>query len=206
MAKVFISYSHVDEKWKELLQSHLGVLAKQDKLEIWEDRQIKLGGDWQTAIEKSLNDCHIAILLISRHFLNSDFIQNAEVPVLLQRRINNGLLVIPVIIAPCPWQAVDWLKAMQGYPKDNQALSGMTDHQIDEKLAALAIKIDQMIRAKQPGGSITHSNALPPEKIQVANLPHTNSQLFGREDELALLDKAWDDNKTNILTLGCRNR
>ncbi len=38
-------------------------------------------------------------------------------------------------------------------------------------------------------------------KIQVSKLPHTNSQLFGREDELALLDKAWDANQTNTLSL-----
>ncbi len=46
MAKVFISYSHKDEQWKDLLQSHLSVLEKQGKLEIWEDRQIETGEDW----------------------------------------------------------------------------------------------------------------------------------------------------------------
>ncbi|MEE9424172.1 MAG: ATP-binding protein [Methylococcales bacterium] len=38
-------------------------------------------------------------------------------------------------------------------------------------------------------------------KIQVSKLPHTNNQLFGREDELAMLDAAWDSPRTNILTI-----
>ena len=38
-------------------------------------------------------------------------------------------------------------------------------------------------------------------KIQISKLPHTNSQLFGRENELAILDEAWGDKQTNILIL-----
>ena len=37
-------------------------------------------------------------------------------------------------------------------------------------------------------------------KIQVAKLPHTNSRLFGREDEIAMLDEAWKGS-TNIVIL-----
>jgi len=48
---VFISYSHKDEKWKDRLESHLGVLAKQGLVEIWDDRRIKDSEDWYSEIE-----------------------------------------------------------------------------------------------------------------------------------------------------------
>ena len=197
MAKVFISYSHKDEQWKDWLQSHLSVLEKQGKLAVWEDRQIKVGDDWLPEIEQSLADSQVAILLISRHFLTSDFILGNEVPDLLQRRSEQGLHVIPLIISPCAWRAVDWLKAIQGYPKDNQPLAGRKDHEIDEQLAALAIKIYQMSPVAKQVESDEEHIPLPPDKIQVAKLPHTNSQLFGREDELTMLDDAWKNTNTN---------
>ena len=38
--RVFISYSHKDEAWKERLHTQLKVLERQNQLSIWEDRQI----------------------------------------------------------------------------------------------------------------------------------------------------------------------
>ena len=43
MPKVFISYSHKDEVWKDRLQSQLAVLERQDLLSVWDDRQIAAG-------------------------------------------------------------------------------------------------------------------------------------------------------------------
>jgi len=40
-----------------------------------------------------------------------------------------------------------------------------------------------------------------PEKISLAKLPSTSPDLFGREKELAMLNVAWKDTKTNVLSL-----
>lgn len=155
MDTVFISYSHQDEDWKDRVQSHLSVLEKHGKLSIWDDRQIPLGGDWLGDIEQSLEQANIALLLVSRHFLNSDFIRNKEIPKLLRRREQNGLKVIPIMLTPCSWDHVDWLSAIQGYPKDNKPLSGLTEHQIDEALAKLA---SGLVKADQPHSDTTTQN------------------------------------------------
>lgn len=52
--KVFISYSHQDEQWKDQLVAHLGVLQQQKLLTIWDDRQIAAGDDWQPQIELAM--------------------------------------------------------------------------------------------------------------------------------------------------------
>ena len=57
MAKVFISYSHKDERWKKRLVTQLGVLAKQGRLEVWHDRRIRGGDDWKKEIAKVLRSC-----------------------------------------------------------------------------------------------------------------------------------------------------
>jgi hypothetical protein len=43
--KIFISYSHKDEGWKDKLRSHLGVIEK-DRFNLWDDRRIQTGEDW----------------------------------------------------------------------------------------------------------------------------------------------------------------
>lgn len=168
MDTIFISYSHQDEDWKDRVQSHLSVLEKHGKLNIWEDRQIPLGGDWLDDIEQSLEQANIALLLISRHFLNSDFISNKEIPKLLQRREQDGLKVIPIMLTPCSWNHVDWLSAIQGYPKDNKPLSGMTEHQIDEALAKLAnnlVKDDKSQSKINPQSTTKLENQTAPTKL-----------------------------------------
>ncbi len=43
--KIFISYSHVDEEWKDRLVKHLKVLQLEGIFDVWDDRRIVLDGD-----------------------------------------------------------------------------------------------------------------------------------------------------------------
>jgi hypothetical protein len=45
MKKVFISYSHKDESWKDRVMTHLGVPEKQGNFKLWSDRDIAVGSD-----------------------------------------------------------------------------------------------------------------------------------------------------------------
>lgn len=150
MPKVFISYSHKDEDWKSRLQTQLAVLENQGLLSVWEDRQIAAGDDWYPAIEQAIESAHVAILLISADFLSSKFIHGKEVPPLLERRKNEGLRVIPLILKPCPWQTVDWLSKIQGRPIDNKPLSGFDDHDRDHHLCELALEINKLLSTIPP--------------------------------------------------------
>jgi hypothetical protein len=142
---IFISYSHKDEAWKDRLVIHLNVLQYHDSLEIWDDRRIGAGEDWFHEIEAALNTSTIALLLISANFLTSKFITEEEVPRLLQRRAQEGLRLIPVILEPCAWQKVPWLARIQARPKDGRPLSGGTDHQINTDFTAITLEIDSIL-------------------------------------------------------------
>ena len=135
---VFISYSHLDEDWKDRVVRHLSVLGGQQLIDVWDDRKIRAGECWRGEIEEAVEAANVAILLISAHFLTSDFIMNVEVPRLLDRRDQEGLLVVPLIIKPCSWNQVQWLERMNMYPKDAQPLSGKEEYQTDQLLADLA--------------------------------------------------------------------
>lgn len=190
---VFISYSHKDEAWKDRLVTQLKVLQMEKMLDVWEDRQIAGGDDWQPEIEKAIERASVAIFLISADFLTSGFIRDEEVPQLLERRQKQGLRIIPLILRPCAWQRVKWLSSIQARPKDGRPLSGGSDYQIEADLAALANEAAEGGPAPAPVAAIS--------RISLAKLPTTSPDLFGRERELDALDHAWDDPGTNVVTL-----
>lgn len=189
MAKVFVSYSHQDEKWKDKVCLQLGVL---DEITVWDDRHIDAGDDWLPEIEKALVDCGVALLLVSVHFLNSKFILGNEVPALLRRRLEQGIRVIPVILSPCQWRKVPWLQSIQGRPTDGKALSGMSEHDADEALSALAGEIYDLSRVNV-GAVARPGLPTPPERIDLTHLPEGAEHFLGRGDELQTLDAAWGD-------------
>lgn len=155
MAKVFISYSHADEKWKDRVVKHLGVLANEG-LEVRDDRKIAAGDAWADEIGIAIATCDVALLLVSADFLASSFILGHEVPALLQRRQEQGIRVIPLILSHCAWNCVPWLSAIQVWQKDGKPLSGMSRHAAEAALAELAGEITDLLL--QP---ISKSSRLP---------------------------------------------
>jgi hypothetical protein len=67
---IFISYSHLDEEWKDRLLRHLAVSQKQGHLELWHDRLIGAGEDWERRIQAAMDAASVAILLLSVNSLN----------------------------------------------------------------------------------------------------------------------------------------
>jgi len=120
--KVFISYSHKDEEFKDDLVTMLAGLQRQGLIDAWQDRRIEEGDEWFEGIQDAMNGCDLAILLVSQHFIASRFIQDDELPRLLQRRKDAGLRVVPIIVRPCKWQSEPALKGLQGLPKDGKAV------------------------------------------------------------------------------------
>ena len=140
-SQVFISYSHKDEGIKEYLEEHLSVLSKQEKLCFWSDKQIELGDEWSHEITKELDEASVAILLLSRHFLSSNFIMDNEVPLFLEKREKGELEILFLMLSPCAWREVSWIEMLQGFPRDNYPLSGMNSHEQDEALVEFALNV-----------------------------------------------------------------
>src|SRR5690349_20708700 len=123
---IFISYSQKDERRKDQLVQQLRVLEMQGAFRVWHDGLIQPGVDWFPAIQKEIQVARVAILLVSADFLTSEFVNHLEIPQLLQRRRDDRLLVIPVILRTCAWEEVPWLSAIQAYPRGRGALAGLS--------------------------------------------------------------------------------
>ena len=205
MSKIFISYSHKDEVWKDRLQEQLEVFALEAYLSVWDDRQIEPGDDWFAEIERELNQAQVAIMLVSADFLVSNFIRTKEIPVFLRRREQEGMRLIPLVIKPCAWQEVPWLEEIKGGSEDNVALSGLSEHDQDQALADLAREIKTILHSNttQPSSKTKPSTTKPATTstptIISDRLPTVKGKFFGREQELQMLNNAWHSEQTNIV-------
>src|SRR5262249_13334122 len=105
-AKVFISYSHKDRRWLERLQVHLKDLERRGLVEVWDDTKLRTGTQWRDEISKALDSARAAILLVSADFIASDFIANDELPPLLARAEENGVVILPLILSPSRFEKI----------------------------------------------------------------------------------------------------
>ncbi|MFG3604377.1 COR domain-containing protein [Micromonospora chersina] len=122
-ARIFISYSHKDEKHKEALENHLKVLQRSGLIEVWSDRRIGAGDGWRGLIDRNLQEAEIVILLVSSDFLGSDYCSDVEMAEALRRHEAGECRVIPVIVRPCNWLHDSALKELQALPTDGKAVT-----------------------------------------------------------------------------------
>lgn len=136
---IFICYGHEDLRWRDRLVAALEARNTAERFEIWYDEiGIEVGHDWHRAISARLEAASIAILLISKDFLNSKYIRDHELPSMLSRRANQEIEVLPVVIEPCDWEQQEWLTRIQIY-RDGRPLA---EDDLDEIVNQVTAKFD----------------------------------------------------------------
>lgn len=200
---VFISYSHKDEKWKDLLLPHLKMLQKAGRLiVIWDDRKIDGGDTWYPEIVEAMDRAAAAVCLISANYLASDFINKEEIPFLLRRCRNEGMLLLPVLTHQCLWKAIEWLEPIQMLPRDGQSIAEDfqgREHAAFTQVARCVLDFLQDVY-QPPEPPPPRWPELPQSCLSIERLPQTGAEVFGRKDELAVLDDAWESDTTRIVS------
>ncbi len=206
MKNIFISYSHKDAKWKDLIVKHLKVLEVERTFSFWDDRKIQPGLAWLPEIEKALAEAAAALLLVSADFLNSGFIRRVEAPEIMQRHQQEGLPVIPVILRACAWEKISWLSDLQAFPKDGKALKGFSTHKQETLLTQLAERLDatDMDNATGPvgPGGFGGRGKEKSKTVLFTRLPYRQIDLIGREEELQELAQRLTDSRRVLLVNG----
>ena len=93
----FVSYAHEDDELNEKLLKHLKQylnIAKDYNFTVWRDTDIVVGANWREQIQVAIDNCHFGLLLVSPTFLYRDYIQENELPLLLEKG------AIPIALRP----------------------------------------------------------------------------------------------------------
>ena len=96
---VFISYSHKDAKWLEKLKQFLRPLEEKELIRVWDDTEIRAGSNWLGDISKALESARVAVFLVTQNFLDSPFIREKELPVLIDAAKNRGCLIFWIAVS-----------------------------------------------------------------------------------------------------------
>jgi tetratricopeptide (TPR) repeat protein len=206
--RIFVSYSHRGRgpEWKAALLRSLQVFERQHLLDVWEDGKIRVSSYWEDDIEQAMDEAQLAVVLLTKEALESEFILTKELPRLSERQQRDKLPVFPVICEPCDWRAHDWLRATQA-PNASNPLCDLKPEAQERAFRQLATAIaTELSRLALVGLS-----ALPPSpsapKTYLDRFPLTRGpglreeKLIGREQELALLDLAFAQPHTAIVSL-----
>src|SRR3954451_20370347 len=140
--KVFISYSHADQEWLDRLKRHLKPLVREGNLDYWDDTHIRPGDDWKQEIQNALDTAQVAVLLISADFFASDFIDETELPPLLDAAKAKGVRILPVILSASRFARSPALRVFQAVNPPDRPLNGMPRAEQERVLDRLAQTIE----------------------------------------------------------------
>jgi hypothetical protein len=120
--KIFLCYAREDETLRQGLVKQLSALKRQGLVDLWYDRDISAGTEWEREIDRHLNTAQIILLLISPDFMDSDYCYSIEMKRAMERHERGEARVIPVILRPVYWQGTPFGK-LQALPTNANAVS-----------------------------------------------------------------------------------
>jgi TIR domain len=109
---IFISDAHADEpenprdgevQWLTFVTDFLKSAEQRGEIEVWTDRLMPGGADWNQEIEDKVRGCDVFILLISHNSLASDYVVDKEIAIIRERQAKGeDVHFYPLLMTPTP--------------------------------------------------------------------------------------------------------
>ncbi|WEN40561.1 hypothetical protein CKCBHOJB_00088 [Thauera sp. GDN1] len=161
---LFYSYAHEDEPLRDELDGHLALLRRKGVIRPWHDRGIVPGQKWGEEIDTRLGTADLILLLVSKDFLDSDYIWSKELTTAMRRAERGEASVVPVLL-----RAVDIEDApfahLQGLPTDLRPVTSWPNR--DEAWTDVAKGIRRTVESIQKGWA----SAPPPPAPSAPSAP-----------------------------------
>jgi hypothetical protein len=155
MANLFFSYSHKDEGMRNELETHLALLKRQGVITTWHDRRITAGSDIGQEISSELEAANIILLLVSAHFLASDYCYEKEMARAIEKHEEGSARVIPVILHPCDWNSAPFGR-LRATPTDGRPVSMHANQHEAFATIAKDIREAAQLQNELKPASVTH--------------------------------------------------
>ncbi|WP_257384980.1 toll/interleukin-1 receptor domain-containing protein [Tahibacter caeni] len=164
-AKVFISYAHEDEQYKNELLKHLSLLEREGLIEPWHDRRIEAGEDFTRQIDGELKKADIILLLISASFIASNYCYSRELKSAMERHEQKLAKVVPVIIRACDWKTAPFGE-LPAYPRDGKPIASWSNQ--DEAYRDIAHALRKLVKPRQATAEIETPTSVDPPLIRLS--------------------------------------
>ncbi len=135
--ELFLCYHQKDELLCQELVTYLGVLKQQGFFDVWYDREISAGTEYEQEIDMHLNTAQIILLLVSQYFMNSNYCYLNQMKRAIERHERGDAIVIPVILRPVFFQRAPFAKLML-LPTNKKPITDSSWHTLDDALFDVA--------------------------------------------------------------------
>jgi len=131
--RVFVSYSHDDWRYchKDLMV-RIQIRANRRKVELWCDRKISPGDEWNDVIKEKVDGADIFAFLVTTNFLSSNYIRTKEAGRAWERHRNGEAKIIPILLETCSGQGEGLGRVA---PSSNAQWSPQTDPRMGKQPA-----------------------------------------------------------------------
>jgi hypothetical protein len=181
---IVISYAHADEpehpaegevKWLSFVTGYLRAAIKHGAADIWLDRLMAGGADWEREIARKLRACEIFLLLVSRHSTSSDYVVDKEIKIIRERQANGeAVQFYPLVLTPTPKAGLDLVRDKNLRPRDGKPLSDFSLHERYRQMNEAADEIAE-IAAKIESQRTSAPFVSPPKNPKAGHAPEGES-------------------------------
>jgi hypothetical protein len=134
------------------LTAFLAPWIREKRVDLWDDSRVRAGENWDAEIRKAIDDASVAVLLVSKNFLASDFIANQELPRLLDRADRNQIRLAWIAIGYSGVQATR-LWNFQAVNDPSRPLESLGGAERNKAMADIAARIaDALTMGTLAGG------------------------------------------------------
>jgi hemoglobin-like flavoprotein len=138
--EVFISYAHEDASWRDEFRTMFKPAVDRGSISLWSDGDIAVGKDWSRSIDGALASASAGLLLVTRHFLNSEFITDVELKRLLGLAKTEGIAIYWVPISAALYKETP-LASIQAAWNPEQPLESLTQAAQHEAVQHICLQI-----------------------------------------------------------------
>ena len=129
--------------WLDSLLNHLTWIERRG-VDIWTDRDIAPGALWHDSIQAALDRAQVAVLLVSPHFLASDYISTDELPVLLDAAAGDGLTIFWIPVRPSAYRQSP-IARFQAAHAPHRPLAALNPGDRDQALVEISERLGQVL-------------------------------------------------------------
>ena len=156
--KLFICYSHTDQKYREQFSKFLGGGQSLSGMEIFSDAEINPGEKWEDEILDHLKAATAALVLVSQDFMVSPFIQHIELRQILEGHIRRGLRLFLVAVRPTNYQGT-YLEPFQWARPPDRPLSALNPSDQEQAMVDVCRRIADELSNTHDAPSAEHTIA-----------------------------------------------
>jgi len=165
---VFISYCRVDIEWKRKIENSLKILRfERIPPVIWSDENLYTGEHWKDTLNDKLENAEIALLIVTKSFISSEFIRQKELPTLRRRERDSELTIMPLLVESCNYILVPELEKLNFRPRNRNTFEELKDTELSRELTELNNEIILLLKKTPPfdGGSRSHPSSPPADNL-----------------------------------------